>query len=615
DGGGLVTVGANPAVFEDCTFQDNFAFFNGGGAYNTLGSPTFTGCTFTGNTAEFGGGGMATVLGTTTLEGCRFWCNTPNAFSGSYEGSDNCINEDCTECGSCADWPYDCSLAEQTFYVTIDDGPDALQLALDLAPENWTIAVGPGTYLLDATLDPNGKAVTLRGTIDPVTDTPSSILDGQGVHRVLQCTSGEGADTVFESLVITNGLAQVTEFGTIGTFVSGGGALTKSSSPSFVGCSFVGNEAPDGFGGGILNFESSSTFLNCSFESNTAGFSGGGIYDGFSSTSSTGCTFTQNTAQFGGGVYCQEGTPPDGLETYIDCTFMGNDAEYGGGAFVVDGSETFLDCTFTGNDAAVFGGGINGRSSAFRATGCTFTENTSLYAAAIMNEQGSASEIRDCTFTGNQSADKGGAVSSIFASPTSIIDCTFNGNVSGASGGAAADYLSDATYTNCSFEGNSAVTLGGAMDFEQAYPTVTGCTFEQNDAGEDGGAVCNREGLVGLSPIFDGCTFTSNNAGLDGGAMANFSTATITNTRICDNTLPQIFGAFNDLSGNCITELCTDCAPDCPADLNGDGTVDGADLTLLLGAWGGPDGDLNGDGVTDGADLAILLANWAALCG
>ncbi|MEE2681598.1 MAG: right-handed parallel beta-helix repeat-containing protein [Planctomycetota bacterium] len=98
DGGGLVTVGANPAVFEDCTFQDNFAFFNGGGAYNTLGSPTFTGCTFTGNEAEFGGGGMATVLGTTTLEGCRFWCNTPNAFSGSYDGSDNCINEDCTEC-------------------------------------------------------------------------------------------------------------------------------------------------------------------------------------------------------------------------------------------------------------------------------------------------------------------------------------------------------------------------------------------------------------------------------------------------------------------------------------------------------------------------------------
>ncbi|MFO0875528.1 MAG: hypothetical protein U0575_16405 [Phycisphaerales bacterium] len=46
-------------------------------------------------------------------------------------------------------------------------------------------------------------------------------------------------------------------------------------------------------------------------------------------------------------------------------------------------------------------------------------------------------------------------------------------------------------------------------------------------------------------------------------------------------------------------------------DLNGDGHVDGADLGLLLGAWGtaGP-ADLNGDGVTDGADLGLLLGNW-----
>jgi len=48
-----------------------------------------------------------------------------------------------------------------------------------------------------------------------------------------------------------------------------------------------------------------------------------------------------------------------------------------------------------------------------------------------------------------------------------------------------------------------------------------------------------------------------------------------------------------------------------PADLNGDGVVDGADLGLLLGAWGtsGP-GDLNGDGTVDGADLGLLLGAW-----
>ena len=47
-------------------------------------------------------------------------------------------------------------------------------------------------------------------------------------------------------------------------------------------------------------------------------------------------------------------------------------------------------------------------------------------------------------------------------------------------------------------------------------------------------------------------------------------------------------------------------------DLNGDGLVDGADLSILLGAWGtgGVPADLNGDGIVDGADLSIQLGNW-----
>lgn len=50
-------------------------------------------------------------------------------------------------------------------------------------------------------------------------------------------------------------------------------------------------------------------------------------------------------------------------------------------------------------------------------------------------------------------------------------------------------------------------------------------------------------------------------------------------------------------------------------DFNNDGVVDGADLGILLSAWGGCDAlecsqDLNFDGVVDGADLGILLAYW-----
>ena len=50
------------------------------------------------------------------------------------------------------------------------------------------------------------------------------------------------------------------------------------------------------------------------------------------------------------------------------------------------------------------------------------------------------------------------------------------------------------------------------------------------------------------------------------------------------------------------------------ADLNGDGTVGGADLGLLLAGWGEPGPtDLDGDGTTNGADLGLLLAAWGEM--
>jgi hypothetical protein len=50
-----------------------------------------------------------------------------------------------------------------------------------------------------------------------------------------------------------------------------------------------------------------------------------------------------------------------------------------------------------------------------------------------------------------------------------------------------------------------------------------------------------------------------------------------------------------------------------PADLNGDGVVDAADLAILLSQWGctkGCSADLNADGTVDAADLTILLGAW-----
>jgi len=49
-----------------------------------------------------------------------------------------------------------------------------------------------------------------------------------------------------------------------------------------------------------------------------------------------------------------------------------------------------------------------------------------------------------------------------------------------------------------------------------------------------------------------------------------------------------------------------------PADLDGNGRVDGADLGLLLGNYNSSGiGDINHDGVVNGADLGLLLGAWS----
>ena len=57
-------------------------------------------------------------------------------------------------------------------------------------------------------------------------------------------------------------------------------------------------------------------------------------------------------------------------------------------------------------------------------------------------------------------------------------------------------------------------------------------------------------------------------------------------------------------------------APACPPDLNSDGSVNGQDLGVLLGAWGACANpascaaDLNADGSVNGQDLGVLLGAW-----
>jgi hypothetical protein len=80
-----------------------------------------------------------------------------------------------------------------------------------------------------------------------------------------------------------------------------------------------------------------------------------------------------------------------------------------------------------------------------------------------------------------------------------------------------------------------------------------------------------------------------------------------------------ISAVWNDVGGinagrSYLYPVCGVEPPLCPADLDGDGKTDLADLGILLAAYNVDDGgDLDGDGVTNLSDLGILLADYG--CG
>ena len=97
-------------------------------------------------------------------------------------------------------------------------------------------------------------------------------------------------------------------------------------------------------------------------------------------------------------------------------------------------------------------------------------------------------------------------------------------------------------------------------------------------------------------------------------------TLTLVRTRVCKSVQSsiadrQITGIEKDRLvefGTCIESECELCVTTEPSDLDFDGRVDRADMTILLRARGnaGPE-DLDGIGIVNGGDLAKLLPSWS----
>ena len=152
---------------------------------------------------------------------------------------------------------------------------------------------------------------------------------------------------------------------------------------------------------------------------------------------------------------------------------------------------------------------------------------------------------------------------------------------------------------------------GSANDTKMALSQVcpgAGSTLASIAYNDDNCACSSGCGTTGILAYSSGLNPT--NTGLP-----------LTQDLVAGQTYHLVIGSYSATSGAVSGSLVIDGPAQPPAsclgDLNLDGVVNGADLGLLLGAWGacpgdvpGCLGDLNIDGVVNGADLGLLLGAW-----
>ncbi|MDG2423508.1 MAG: right-handed parallel beta-helix repeat-containing protein [Phycisphaerales bacterium] len=221
---------------------------------------------------------------------------------------------------------------------------DTIQVAIDASSNGDIISVAPGQYFESINL--KGKSIVLKSR-----GPEPAVLEGEGVTgSLINCTSGEGAYTRIEGLVIRRGSGDVERYGERSRV--GGGMLLLNASPTLINCQFVLNRVSYN-GGGVYASNSNSQFRNCTFASNSAE-KGGGVFANRSTLSFMECEFSQNNANFGGGGIFSDNRS---TTTVKNCRFTDNRASFnGGGLYDYDSATTVSDSVFLNNIGAYKGG-------------------------------------------------------------------------------------------------------------------------------------------------------------------------------------------------------------------------------------------------------------------
>ncbi len=426
--------------------------------------------------------------------------------------------------------------------------------AISAGVDGDIIEITPGLYPENLLI--SGKDLTLRNGGDGAVT-----VFGQGLDKCLRITGTE-TDVELEGITFSNGFSTSAGAGVSveggsranisdciiennmnttvggGLYMSGGGTVTNT---------IIRNNNADGTGGGVyLTGTVSKTFIDCTIEGNI-GLEGGGMSYVMAGDllDMSGCRFESNTAINRGGAIAVLGTTLAGIVDVELCEFVSNRAEIGGGAIWISDRDVFraLNSIFVNNTAATDGG-------------------------AVRNEQ--IFEAVNCTFAGN-GVDADG------------VSDSFRGH--------RAD--SDTNLLNCIVTNDSATSHGGTGDLQARYSLIP----------EGPTGMSDSDGNFNADPMFtdpgmEDYSLMSGSPAIDAGdSRGEMGSPSIGEVFVLD-VLTDYVGNVRNLddestpnTGNSTWELCIDLGayeyqptntPDCPADLNDDGSLNFFDVSLFL---------------------------------
>lgn len=377
--------------------------------------------------------------------------------------------------------------------------------------------------------------------------------------------------------------------------------LQAANNVAFVGNTLENNDAPFSSGGAFYATNCANLlFQDNLLIGNSAGNYGGAYMDG-SSIDCIDNVVTGNTASNWGGMYLSSN---NGLVTGNTITDNTASSTGGGGGLVGSPLDVSLN-EWSGNTAQFTGGlDISGNNIVFFDNIVSDNQATNANGdVGGMQIGGSNGMYTDNTITGNSAGRDGGGMRLNSGSGHTFVGNLIDDNTAGARGGGVFLNASSTTWSDNLITNNAATTQGGGVHNNQ-----TGNTF----AGDSGANVFNT--ITGNTAPLGSAIYHNVANGASGNLAAAFVCWGTTDQGVVQTMVHDFFD--NAALGIVFTfPLVEECGPPaCAPDLTGDGSVDGADLGIVLGAWAtsNPAADLNDDGIVDGADLGLLLGSWGS---